>query len=118
MKSHTLLPRLVQVAFWGACLVVGVLSLLPVDELPPMALSIWDKAQHALGFLGLAVLGLWGYGQRRPSIVWGLLAYGALIEVAQAATGWRTGDVLDWLADATGILFAAALVALWQRRRS
>ena len=32
-------------------------------------------------------------------MVSGLLAYGALIELAQAATGWRQGDVADWVAD-------------------
>jgi len=33
----------------------------------------------------------------------GLLLLGAVIEVAQAATGWRVGDVADWVADAVGV---------------
>ena len=32
--------------------------------------------------------------------------YGALIELAQAASGWRYGDWRDWVADAVGVVVA------------
>ncbi|MGM9428574.1 VanZ family protein [Hydrogenophaga sp. MI9] len=97
------------VAFWAACATVGVLSLTPVDRLPPQIFDIWDKAQHAAGFAGLAFLGRLAYPRRMPGLLAGLLLYGALIEVAQAATGWRHGDVNDWLADAVGVLMGTAM---------
>lgn len=102
---------LVRAAFWLACLAVAVLSLLPVEQLPPGVFDWWDKAQHALGFLVLAVLGLLGYAGFAGRVVLGLLGFGAVIEFAQAATGWRYGDWQDWLADAVGV---AVAYAVWE----
>lgn len=113
--------RLALTAFWGACAAVGLLSLTPVENLPSQIFDIWDKAQHAAGFSALAFLGRLAYPQRMRSLLIGLLCYGALIELAQAATGWRTGDVNDWLADALGIVIGVGLfrlvVPVFQRQR-
>jgi VanZ family protein len=100
---------LLGLGFWLASLAVVVLSLLPVEQLPPGVFDWWDKAQHALGFLVLAVLGLWGYSAFAGRVVLGLLGFGAVIEFAQAATGWRYGDWQDWLADAVGVAVAYAV---------
>lgn len=102
---------LARVAFWACLLGVVVLSLTPVQQLPPQVLNLWDKAQHAGGFAVLTLLGLWAYPQRAVTLLAAMLALGAGIEVAQAATGWRYGDVLDWVADAVGV---AAAYALWR----
>lgn len=99
-----------RVAFGLACLAVAVLSLLPVEQLPPGVFDWWDKAQHASGFLVLAVLGLLGYPGMLGRVVLCLLGFGAAIEFAQAATGWRYGDWQDWLADAVGV---AVVYAVW-----
>lgn len=98
-------------AFWGAVWAVLALSLTPVQNLPSVVFDVWDKAQHALGFAGLALLGAWAYPRRWARLALGLLAFGAFIEVAQAATGWRQGDVLDWLADALGV---AVVLVTWR----
>lgn len=102
----TSINRIVQLLFWVAVAIVAVLSLLPGDYLPPVAFSVWDKAQHALGFLLLGVLGLNAYPNNIVRVVMGLLIYGAAIELAQAATGWRYGDWQDWLANAVGVALA------------
>lgn len=85
---------------------------MPPSQLPEQAFSIWDKAQHAAGFLVLTLLGLMGYFRQPKAVVMGLFAYGALIELAQAWSGWRSGDPQDWLADATGIVAGIALFRL------
>ena len=103
-------------AFWLALLALTVLSLMPTDYLPPQAFSLWDKAQHALGFAGLTVLGLWAYPASLRCLAPLLLLLGGGIELAQAATGWRQGDWLDLLADAVGIALVA-LVWWWLQRR-
>ncbi len=106
--------RLPRIAFWLACAVVAVMSLLPAEVLTGGIFDWWDKAQHALGFAGLALLGLWAYPGRSGWVIAGLLAFGAAIEVAQAATGWRIGELPDLLADAVGI---AAAWLVWARLR-
>ena len=105
--------HLIGVAFWLACLAVGAMSLTPVQHLPPQVFDIWDKAQHAAGFAVLALLGRLAYPKALTRLMLGLLSYGAAIEIAQAATGWRSGDVQDWLADAIGVVAGLALCAAW-----
>ncbi len=97
------MKQLVKVLFWFACIAVAVLSLLRGEYLPSGAFDWWDKAQHALAFLVLFGLGLLAYSGRSTRVFLGLLAYGVLIELAQAATGWRYGDWQDWVADAVGV---------------
>jgi VanZ family protein len=113
--TSALLQSAVKPAFWLACIAVATLSLLPVNELPSMVMNLWDKAQHAMGFFGLGLLGIQAYRQRLLKVCIGLLLFGAAIEVAQALSGWRTGDPLDWLADATGIVMAALSMILLKR---
>ncbi len=113
--TTTHLQTMFKSAFWLACLAVATLSLLPVNELPPIVMDLWDKAQHALGFFGLGLLGLQAYHQKFFKVCIGLLLFGAAIEVAQALSGWRMGDPLDWLADAIGILMAGASMTMLKR---
>lgn len=112
------MKRLLQVLFWGASFSVGLLSLLPVEHLPPVAFDWWDKAQHALAFLVLGGLGFLAYSEEPGRVVIGLLAYGASIELAQAASGWRFGDWQDWLADAVGVVVAYLGWVFWKPARS
>lgn len=103
-----------RLSFWGWAVVLTVASLTPVEHLPPLVFDLWDKAQHALGFAALALLGSLAYPLwREAALVAGLLAHGAAIEWAQAATGWRHGDLADWVADgvgvAVGVLIARAV---------
>ncbi len=101
------LPRTLWiVAFWALVVLTTVMSLLPNEQVPS-SLVFWDKAQHTLGFVALAVLGLLAYPLAVPKVLIGLLLFGAGIECAQALTGWRQGDVLDWMADAVGIALGA-----------
>ena len=102
----------IRLVFWAACAGVAVLSLLPAALLPPSLFDWWDKAQHALAFAALSTLGQYAYMSARRRVVFGLMAYGALIEIAQHATGWRYGDVLDWVADCVGIGIGFALMTL------
>ena len=96
---------LARLAFAAALLAVTVLSLLPPRHLPQVAVDVWDKAQHALAYAGLALLA-WAGWPRAPwaVVAAALLAHGAAVELAQQASGWRQGDPLDWLADAVGLL--------------
>lgn len=102
--------------FAAACVAVVVLSLVPGEAIPK-PFQFWDKAQHALGFAGLAVLAAWA---RVSAQAWrwglGLLVLGAAIEVAQSFVPWRFGDVADWLADAVGVGLVVLVLRLRPRR--
>jgi VanZ family protein len=107
-----------RLAFWAAVAGVSVGSLTPTTYLPPQAFDIWDKAQHTSAFVLLGGLGLLAFPQRTLRVLTGLLVYGGLIELAQAASGWRYGDWQDWLADAVGVGAAYLGWVLWKPVRS
>lgn len=102
-----------KTAFWLACGAVTAGSLTPAEHLPPMAFDLWDKAQHALAFALMALLGLTAYGKVRSWVICtGLLGFGAAIELAQWLSGWRHGDLLDLAADGFGIVAGLVLFVL------
>ena len=92
-------------------LAILALSILPGEQLPDV--KLWDKFQHILAYVALA---LWfgGITPRRSHgwVAGGLMAYGILIEFLQ---GWmqqgRQADLFDLGANATGIA-AGLLLAL------
>ena len=88
------------------------LSLVPVQQLP-QALDFWDKAQHSLGFAALAMGGLLAYPSHARRVALGLMLLGIGIELAQALSGWRHGDWLDWLADCVGVALGVLVIQLW-----
>ena len=106
-----------QTPFWLLLLALTVFSLLPTAFLPHAVFSIWDKVQHASGFACLTWLGVWAYPRHPARVAAALLVHGALIELAQAATGWRTGDWRDLLADAIGIALALLFWSMVVRTR-
>jgi VanZ family protein len=108
------LRKAIRGLFWIACVAVCVLALLPASQLPMGLLDWWDKAQHALAFATLASLGGWAYPRFAARVTVGLLFLGGVIEIAQAMTTWRHGDVFDWLADSVGVL---AVMGFWIWRR-
>jgi VanZ family protein len=106
-----------RILFWSAFFSVGVLSLLPAEQLPPMVFGWWDKAQHAIAFGVLMLLAFIAY----PMYFWrmfiGLILYGAIIEIIQSSTDWRHGDVMDALADAVGVLVISLIIRGYQNHR-
>lgn len=99
--------------FWTFLLALVVLSLMPTGHLPSAVFNIWDKLQHASGYAVLTILGLRAWPARS---VWflaaALLALGGVVELAQAASGWRAGEWTDWLANGVGIGLGIGLT-LW-----
>ena len=118
MPQHQMsTDRLWKSLFWALVLATLWLSLVPVQHIPA-AFSFWDKAQHTLGFAGLACLGLMAYPAHFRTVLLGLMLFGAGIELAQWSTGWRQGDWQDWLADGVGLVLGAAFRQLVEKLRN
>jgi VanZ family protein len=94
-------------AFWTCAVVVLVLSLAPAA--PELPTTGWDKSNHFLGFITLAVLGLQGYPKRGSALFAGLLLFGGLIEILQSFTTYRLAEWIDWFADGIGVTAGYAL---------
>ena len=90
-------------AGWVMVVAVVLLSLTP--NLPlRVDVADFDKVEHALAYL---VLMSWFGGLSAPRahrwVALGLLVLGAVIEVAQGLSGYRSADVRDLAADGVGI---------------
>jgi VanZ family protein len=108
-----------RILFLLAAAAVAVLSLLPQRDLPKVAVS--DKIEHAGAYFVLAILGSFGFRERRGLLFLFIIlcAMGGVIELLQAFSPGRLPDVFDALANATGAA-AGILVALvfgfrWRR---
>lgn len=88
---------------------IGLLSLIPLEELPPAPGS--DKLHHLIAYAALA----FPVALRRPPYWWlmllGFLLYSGLIELIQPYVN-RYGEWLDMLANSLGILAGLALARL------
>ncbi len=99
--------------FVGYCWValVVVLSLSPVPP-TPVDFPGMDKVLHVLIY---AALMLW-FVQLHPKsrygwLASGFIALGILLEVLQSWSGYRTGDVMDVLANSLGTVLSWGLAA-------
>ncbi|MBG6076385.1 VanZ family protein [Polaromonas sp. CG_9.11] len=93
--------RVWRLSFGICVLAVLVLALMPMDV--PVPNTGWDKSNHLLAFSVMALLGRRAYPGRTLTVLAGLLAYGALIEVLQSFTPSRSADWHDLVADAVGL---------------
>jgi VanZ family protein len=115
------LPAPVRIAaFAVACCVIAWLSLSPTEALP-QGLTFWDKAEHALAYLALSLLGAWAFSGRLGRLAVALFLGGVGVEILQSTMGLgRQGDPWDAVANSTGIavgLLVALLVRNWAARR-
>ncbi|MDD5393501.1 MAG: VanZ family protein [Thiothrix sp.] len=96
--------RVVKIVFLCLMAIGLVLALLPMDGMG-LEFNNRDKLAHAAAFFGFAFL--LDLATLRSFWYWKaplLLSYGAVIEILQAFTPWRSFSVADWAADALGIL--------------
>ena len=98
-----------------AVLVVLVLSVIRTAQ--PLPGQYGDKIEHALAFFVLAALaGIGHAGSALASrLMIALIGCGLLIECIQWCIPWREFSLLDWAADAMGVL--CWLLLAWLRRR-
>lgn len=113
--SMLLPPRPVRIGLFAlALLVIAWLSLSPIEELP-VSVSLWDKAQHAIAYFGLALVGAWAFPDRSGRLAVGLVAFGVGVEILQATMALgRQGDAIDAVANTLGV--AVGLAVAWSAR--
>jgi VanZ family protein len=104
--------RVMPYIFWAMLVTVTALMLI---ELAPKeeGWPYWDKVQHAVVFVILAVTGCLAFTKKRLWVCISLIAFGGIIEVLQGTfTTTRQASINDWLADILGILIAIGTMAL------
>ena len=110
--AATLVRRAAIAVFTAGIIAVSVLSLVPRTAMP--GIEVWDKLEHTLAYLALAVTGAIAFPGRRR-LAWlglGLLILGCLLEVTQTFVPGRDGTVDDAVANAIGIGLGLALAGV------
>ena len=107
-----------RVGWYLAMVAVTVLALMPIEHLQLPVFDWWDKAQHALAFVVLTAWALLLWPVHAWRVLLGMVAYGAGIEAAQWAVGWRFAEWTDLAADAVGVSVAWIVVSGWWRFQS
>ncbi|MEW5686779.1 MAG: hypothetical protein AB1942_17820 [Pseudomonadota bacterium] len=114
------LPRPVRLGLYAlATAILMVLCMLPTEDLPDPGTG--DRFEHTAAWFVLTATGYILAPERRLAIPLFALAYGVVVEIAQAASPLgRHGDVADFVADAIGVALAVAgyLVIRLARRRA
>jgi len=101
--------------FWLLLLAVVILSLMSIDT---HQILVWqDKVHHLVAYAALFWCLLGAYEKQQNIWFLGILLtiFSGLIEVAQSYTAHRQAELMDLLANGTGILLAALLRVLKQR---
>jgi len=96
---------------WALVAVVVVGSLLPSSSLPTV--QVWDKLEHlaAYGVLAFVFVGALGRA-RSKTVLWGFLALGAGLEVAQGlGDAGRMADPWDMVANTLGVVLGLGLAS-------
>ena len=105
-------PRRLRLALYAVAVAILLYMTLAPSKAVPGAGLIWDKAEHAGAWLVLTGLGLLLSTRRRWAIGVFAIAFGAAIEVLQAAMPFgRDGDIVDLMADGVG---GATAYFLWR----
>jgi VanZ family protein len=101
-------------------------GLIRMGPLPEVGRVPSDKLGHAIAFGGLTALLVNALRFMRPlwtsarSVLCALLlasALGALLELLQSFTTYRSADVMDWVADSFGALLIGGALHSWLRSR-
>ena len=113
--SRRLILRRLSIAIgWGLVAAILWLSLTP--QPPHVDFEQSDKVGHfiAYGSLMFWFCQLYRNARTRVAYAAGFIAMGIAIEFVQGATGYRSFEVMDMVADAMGVLlgWAAALALL------
>ena len=105
---------LYRAVFWGMCLGIFVLAMLPTNP-SSIAFPDADKIVHAMAFAGLSFIGGLAYPVRILVLAFFLVLLGAAIEVAQGFTPDRSPELFDFLADLVGIALGFITYCLSER---
>jgi VanZ family protein len=96
-----------RLALVGCAAAVVVLALMPIGPTTP---SIgWDKADHLFAFAVLGLLGMKAFPRSQAACMGGVLAFGIVVELLQAAVPYRFAEWRDIVANAVGIVIGIAV---------
>jgi VanZ family protein len=107
-----------RVLTWCCVVLLGVLSLLPAEEMVRTGLP--GRLEHFVAYAGSAAIAMAGYGESRGGveIIGGLWVYAGILEYLQHFSPGRHPAIEDFAASALGALCGGLVIAILWRRQS
>ena len=105
-----------RVVTWCCVLVLGVLSLLPAQEMVRTGLP--GRVEHIIAYAGSAAIAMAGYGASRSvaQIIGGFWVYAGVLEYLQHFSPGRHPAIGDFAASALGAVCGGLVIAVIRRR--
>ncbi|WP_439131738.1 VanZ family protein [Polaribacter sp.] len=114
-----LLNNLIIIAI---AITIGILclSLIKVSNVPSMEIKNVDKVYHGIAYFSLTITWLFTFykkPQKKYIVVVLCIFFGIIIEILQAnLTAYRSGDLLDVLANSLGVLLALLIFNIFFKK--
>jgi VanZ family protein len=120
LRPNSSVTSVVRMAAWIGAGLVGVLSLLPHDEIEPIRTGYYGfglRAEHLVAYAAVTAAFGSAYGERWA--LWrlglALTTYGGLLELGQTFVPGRTPQVADALENLIGVIVGSMLLTLARR---
>src|SRR5262245_16539570 len=98
-----------RAAAWCAIAAIGILSLLPGDEVAPIRTSLGGHLEHVGAYAATALITAIAYvDQSRLKITLSLILYAAALEYLQRFSPGRLSSLVDLIFSSTGVLLGIA----------
>lgn len=120
-RIKTLLLNNLIYASIGITIGILFLSLVKLSGVPTMEIKNIDKAYHGFAYFVLAILWLLTFykkPEKKYLIVLACIVFGVIIEGLQMVlTAYRTGDLLDVIANTCGTLLALLIFNIFFQKK-
>jgi VanZ family protein len=115
MRTSLVITSL-RVLTWCCVILLGVLSLLPAQQMVRTGLP--GRLEHFVAYAGSAAIAVAGYGVSLVSmqIIGGFWVYAGILEYLQHFSPGRHPSIADFAASALGVLCGGLVIALLWRR--
>jgi VanZ family protein len=98
-----------RAAAWCAIAAIGILSLLPADEVAPIRTSLGGHLEHVVAYAVTALITAIAYVYHsRFKITFSLILYAAVLEYLQRFSPGRSSSFVDLMFSSTGVMLGIA----------
>src|SRR5262245_58684018 len=107
-----------RAAAWCAIAAIGILSLLPGDEVAPIRTGLGGHLEHVMAYAVTALITAIAYvNQNRLKITFSLILYAATLEYLQRFSPGRLSSLVDLMFSSTGVMLGIASLHIFRNLR-
>src|SRR5262245_61608469 len=107
-----------RAAAWCAIAAIGILSLLPGDEVAPMRTNLGGHLEHVVAYVATTLFTAIAYPDpSRFKITLSLILYAAVLEYLQRFSPGRASSLVDLMFSSTGVMLGVTTLQVLRHLR-